>query len=36
MLTSGTSYSQKLALISPIDGGRSAGVVRSHTQATEF
>jgi hypothetical protein len=27
---------QKLALTSPTIGGRSAGVVRSRTQATEF
>jgi hypothetical protein len=27
---------QKLALTSPTSGGRSVGVVRSRTQATEF
>jgi hypothetical protein len=29
-------YPQKLALISPVSGCRSVGIVRSHTQATEF
>jgi hypothetical protein len=29
-------YPQMLALTSPTSGGRSAGVVRSRTQATEF
>jgi hypothetical protein len=29
-------YPQKLALTSPISGGRSVGIVRSRTQATEF
>jgi hypothetical protein len=29
-------YSQKLALPSPISGGRSVGLVRSRTKATEF
>jgi hypothetical protein len=29
-------YPQKLALISPTSGGRSVGIVRSRTQATEF
>ena len=29
-------YPQKLALISPTGGGRSVGVVRSRTKATEF
>jgi hypothetical protein len=29
-------YPQKLALTSPICGGRSVGIVRSRTQATEF
>jgi hypothetical protein len=29
-------YPQKSALISPTNGGRSVGVVRSRTQATEF
>jgi hypothetical protein len=32
----GTLYPQKLALISPTNGGRSVGIVRSRTQATEF
>jgi hypothetical protein len=32
----GTLYPQKLALTSPTSGGRSAGIVRSRTQATEF
>jgi hypothetical protein len=32
----GTLYPQKLALTSPTSGGRSIGVVRSRTQATEF
>jgi hypothetical protein len=32
----GTLYPQKLALSSPTSGGRSAGIVRSRTQATEF
>jgi hypothetical protein len=32
----GTLYPQKLALTSPISGGRSVGIVRSRTQATEF
>jgi hypothetical protein len=32
----GTVYPRKLALTSPTDGGRSVGVVRSRTQATEF
>jgi hypothetical protein len=31
-----TLYPQKLALASPTSGGRSAGIVRSWTQATEF
>jgi hypothetical protein len=31
-----TLYPQKLALISPTSGGRSVGIVRSRTQATEF
>jgi hypothetical protein len=31
-----TLYSQKLALTSPTIGGRSVGIVRSRTQATEF
>jgi hypothetical protein len=29
-------YQQKLALTSPTSGGRSVGLVRSRTQATEF
>jgi hypothetical protein len=29
-------YPQKLALTSPTSGGRSIGMVRSRTQATEF
>jgi len=29
-------YPQKLALTSPTGGGRSVGMVRSRTQATEF
>jgi hypothetical protein len=32
----GTFYSQKLAITSPTIGGRSVGIVRSRTQATEF
>jgi hypothetical protein len=32
----GTVYPQKLALTSPTSGGRSVGIVRSRTQATEF
>jgi hypothetical protein len=32
----GTLYPQKLALTSPTSGGRSFGIVRSQTQATEF
>jgi hypothetical protein len=32
----GILYPQKLALTSPISGGRSVGIVRLHTQATEF
>jgi hypothetical protein len=32
----GTIYPQKLALPSPTSGGRSVGIVRSRTQATEF
>jgi hypothetical protein len=31
-----TLYPQKLALTSPTSGGRSVGIVRSRTQATEF
>jgi hypothetical protein len=31
-----TLYPQKLALTSPTSGGRSAGIVRWRTQATEF
>jgi hypothetical protein len=33
---SSTLYPQKLTLTSPTSGGRSVGVVRSRTQATEF
>jgi len=29
-------YPQKLALTSPAGGGRSVGIVRSQTKATEF
>jgi len=29
-------YEQKLALTSPTGGGRSVGMVRSRTKATEF
>jgi hypothetical protein len=29
-------YPQKLALISPTSGGRSVGIVRSRTKATEL
>jgi hypothetical protein len=32
----GTLYPQKLALTSTTSGGRSVGIVRSRTQATEF
>jgi hypothetical protein len=32
----GTFYSQKLALTSLTSGGRSVGIVRLRTQATEF
>jgi hypothetical protein len=32
----GTLYPQKLALTSTTSGGRSVGIVRSQTQATEF
>jgi hypothetical protein len=32
----GILYPQTLALASPISGGRSVGIVRSRTQATEF
>jgi hypothetical protein len=35
-LTTGHSSLQKLALTSPTRGGRSVGIVRSRTQATEF
>jgi hypothetical protein len=31
----GTLYPQKLSLTSPIRGGRSVGIVRSWTQATD-
>jgi hypothetical protein len=33
---SGSFYPQKLALTSPTSGGRSVGIVRFRTQATEF
>jgi hypothetical protein len=33
---SGTLHPQKLALTLPACGGRSVGIVRSRTQATEF
>jgi hypothetical protein len=33
---SGTLYPQKLVLTSLTSGGRSAGIVRSRTQGTEF
>jgi hypothetical protein len=32
----GTLYQQKFALTSPTSGGRSVGIVRSRTQATEL
>jgi hypothetical protein len=32
----GTLYPQKLALTSPTNDGRSVGIARSRTQATEF
>jgi hypothetical protein len=32
----GNRYTKKLALTSPTSGGRSVGIVRSRTQATEF
>jgi hypothetical protein len=32
----GTLYSQKVELTSRTSGGRSVGIVRSRTQATEF
>jgi hypothetical protein len=32
----GTLYPQKLALTLPTSGGRSVGIVRLRTQATEF
>jgi hypothetical protein len=32
----GTLYPQNLALTSPTGGGRSVGIVRQRTQATEF
>jgi hypothetical protein len=34
--SSGTLYSQKLALTSPTSGGHSASIVRSRTQATDL
>jgi hypothetical protein len=35
-LPRGTLYPQTLALTSPTSGGRSVGIVRSRTHATEF
>jgi hypothetical protein len=35
-LPRGTLYPQKLAITSPTSGGRSVGIIRSRTQATEF
>jgi hypothetical protein len=35
-MVQGTLYPQKLALTSSTSGGRSVGIVRSRTQATEF
>jgi hypothetical protein len=35
-LPHGTLYPQKLPTTSPTSGGRSVGIVRSPTQATEF
>jgi hypothetical protein len=32
----GSVYPQKLALTSPTSGGRSVGIIRLRTQATEF
>jgi hypothetical protein len=32
----GTLYPQKLVLTSPTSGGRSVGIIRSRTEATEF
>jgi hypothetical protein len=32
----GNLYPQKFAITSPTNGGRSVGIVRSRTQATEF
>jgi hypothetical protein len=32
----GTLYKQRLTLTSPTSGGRSVGIIRSRTQATEF
>jgi hypothetical protein len=34
--THGTRYPQKVALSSPTNGGRSVGIVRLRTHATEF
>jgi hypothetical protein len=31
-----TRYPQKLALTSPTSGGRSVGIIRMRTEATEF
>jgi hypothetical protein len=36
VVCSHTFYPEKLALTSPTNGGRSVGIVRSRTQATEF
>ena len=35
-ISSGKCYPQKLALTSPTGGGRSVGIVRVRTKATEF
>jgi hypothetical protein len=35
-LTGNTLYPQRLALTSPTSGGRSVGIVRVRTKATEF
>jgi hypothetical protein len=35
-LPRGTLWLQKLALTSPTNGGRTVGIVRSQSQATEF
>jgi hypothetical protein len=36
LMPRGSLYPQKLALASPTSGGRSIGIVRLRTQATEF